>query len=415
MYIHQYFCLPSGKDGIRSYKNAIALYKAGFEVTILCINNGRNSLKNTLNKNLKKSTKKNVFFFQGLKIVQLDIDYSNYMGLFKRSIVFLKFAFISTFYSLFNKFDVVFATSTPLTVAIPGIFSKILLRRKFVFEVRDSWPELPYQMGLLPNKFVYYSLLILEKLAYVSSDFCIGLAPGICEIIESKGINKSKIINIPNSCDIDIFQPLEQEKIKNPQLINDYFSSNDFVAAFTGAHGIANGLESVLDVAMILKKRKVNHIKFLFIGDGKVKEKLKHIKMKNNLSNCFFMEPIKKEKLASILKNSVHVGMMVLKNIEAFYNGTSPNKFFDYIASGLPVINNYPGWIANIIYENQIGICVQPNEPDQFADALIKISENKELKLQMSINAEKLAQTTFSRDRMTEQITNIFIKIFNNS
>ena len=123
------------------------------------------------------------------------------------------------------------------------------------------------------------------------------------------------------------------------------------------------------------------------------------------------MDPIKKEKLALLLKNSVHLGLMVLKNVEIFYNGTSPNKFFDYIAAGLPVINNYPGWIADIINNYNIGITVNPDSPNEFANALIKISKDNSLRLLMAKNARKLAESEFARQNQTDKILNVFRKI----
>ena len=279
LYIHQYFSLPDGSSGIRSYKNAIALRDAGFNITILCINDGRNIIK----KNLQKKFYRQVGFIDGLKIIQLNIIYSNYMSLFKRSIVFLKFLLIATYEALFGKYQIIYATSTPLTVAIPGIFSKWLRRRKFIFEVRDSWPELPHAMGVLNNKFLYLILLLLEKLAYLSADICIGLAPGICQRLKDKGVEVSKIKNIPNSCDTDIFKSPVYGELKNPKLINKNFSDKDFVVAFTGAHGVANGLDDILNVAKLLKKQNFDNIKFVFIGDGKCKPDLLKRKRKENL------------------------------------------------------------------------------------------------------------------------------------
>ena len=97
--------------------------------------------------------------------------------------------------------------------------------------------------------------------------------------------------------------------------------------------------------------------------------------------------------------------------VEIFYNGTSPNKFFDYIAAGLPVINNYPGWIAHIINNNNIGITVNPDSPNEFANALIKISKDNSLRLLMAKNARKLAESEFARQNQTDKILNVFRKI----
>ena len=407
LYIHQYFSLAIGSGSIRSYKNAIALRDNGYEVTVICGSDGRNNcgLSNQF-KNQKRSG-----YVEGIKIIQFDFKYSNYMGFIKRSIVFLKFSVFALLESFLGNYEIIYATSTPLTVAIPGICSKWLLRKKFVFEIRDLWPELPYAMGIIKNKIIYKSLLFLEWISYHSADICIGLAPGICEGIRDRDVPLSKIKSIPNSCDLEIFYPLSKKEKKRPELINDFFKSNDFVVAFTGAHGLANGLDSVLDAAMEIKKLKKNYIKFLFIGDGKCKPKLLQRKEEEDLNNCFFMEPITKLELASLLRESVHVGMMVLQDIKSFYRGTSPNKFFDYISTGLPVVNNYPGWLADLICEYNMGKVVRPNDPIGFAEALIQLYEKPLELLEMSQNSRELAENSFSRDQQAERLIQIFDQI----
>ena len=132
----------------------------------------------------------------------------------------------------------------------------------------------------------------------------------------------------------------------------------DFLALFSGTHGLANGLESIIDVASELKKRGRNDIKFVLIGDGKLKPELMRSAAKKKLDNVIFECPVNKKHLAGLMANS-DVGLQVLKNIPVFYEGTT-HKFFDYISAGLPVISNYPGWIAEIIKFNECGFVVNP-------------------------------------------------------
>ena len=210
--------------------------------------------------------------------------------------------------------------------------------------------------------------------SYHSADACIGLAPGICEGIAERGIAASRITSVPNACDLELFQPLPHGFTKQPELIDDLpkpLSSGSFVAAFTGAHGLANGLDAVLDAAAVLQRKGRSDINLLFIGDGRCKPALESRVASEALRNCFFLPPIPKPQLAKILRKSVHVGLMVLDDVPAFYRGTSPNKFFDYLACGLPVVNNYPGWVVELIREHELGIPIPPRDPEAFAEALI--------------------------------------------
>ena len=121
------------------------------------------------------------------------------------------------------------------------------------------------------------------------------------------------------------------------------------------------------------------------------------------LRNCHFLPPIPKPQLAQILSQSVHVGLMVLDDVPAFYRGTSPNKFFDYLACGLPVVNNYPGWLAELIREHQLGIPVPPRDPEAFAKALIRLADQPALVASMGANARTLAESNFSRRLLADQ------------
>ena len=98
------------------------------------------------------------------------------------------------------------------------------------------------------------------------------------------------------------------------------------------------------------------------------------------------------------------VGMMILKNAPTLYFGTSPNKFFDYIASGLPVLNNYPGWLADMIKEHQCGIVVPPDEPAAFADAVIRLRDHRSELPAMGQRARNLAESHFSRDQLGDRL-----------
>ncbi len=176
----------------------------------------------------------------------------------------------------------------------------------------------------------------------------------------------------------------------------DGIEPTDFVAAFTGAHGIANGLDAILDAAAALKRRGRRDIKLAFIGDGKEKDRLVERARSEDLECCRFYPPMKKLELARVT-GQLDCGLMILANVPAFYYGTSPNKFFDYIAAGLPVVNNYPGWLADMIGENRCGVVVPPNDPEALAEALIALADAPEMRRQMGRQSRQLAERDFAR------------------
>lgn len=383
LYIHQHFATPATGGGTRSYEFALKLIEKGHEVKMVCGETSKFDIP-IVSKNIKSG------IIDSIPVIQICVPYSNSNGYMKRTLSFIRFAFGSTKLAMKEDYDLIFATSTPLTVGIPGILAKIFRRKRFVFEVRDLWPELLIAVGV-KNPFIIFCLKFLERTSYRFADACIGLSPGICDGIRKYTKRKKPIVMIPNGSDLELFYPIDNRTL---ELID--VKDTDVVCVYAGAFGFANGLDAVLKVAKCIKLIGRKDIFFLFIGNGKQKDKLIEIAKTEELDNCFFFDSVPKSKLNTIIA-SCDIGLMVLLNKEGYYYGTSPNKFFDYIASGLPVINNYPGWIADIITKNQLGEVVAPDNTDAFADAIIKMADNSQIRVKYGANARAFAEREFSR------------------
>lgn len=392
LYFHQHFSTPSGSTGIRSYEMAQRLLKHNHQVTMVCGSYGGG--ETGLTTEFVKGRREGVV--DGINIIEFDLAYSNTDGLLKRAGTFLKFAIKSIGIALTHKYDVVFATTTPLTAGIPGIFARWLRGKPFVFEVRDLWPELPKEMGVITNPLVLAAMSALEWCSYRSAHRCIGLSPGIVEGIKKRGVKASKVEIVPNGCDLTIFA--DEVTDWRPDGVTD----TDLMAVFTGTHGQANGLDAALNAAVELKKRGRDDIKLVLVGQGKLKESLQERAKQEGLDNVIFHPPVNKSKLAELMKGA-DIGLQLLANIPAFYYGTSPNKFFDYISAGLPVLNNYPGWLAGMITDNNCGYAIEPDNAQAFADALENASDNKELLSEMGERAQALAKRDFNRHNLADK------------
>jgi len=393
LYFHQHFTTPQGSGGTRSYEFSRALIRAGHAVTLVC---GSNALAvSGLKGKFQSGYRTGVV--DGINIIEFELPYSNSQGYLKRSILFMKYSIRGVVISMKLNYDIVFGTSTPLTASIPGIISKLLRNKRFIFEVRDLWPELPKAMGVISNPVILMAMDVLESISYKYSEKCIALAPGIAQGIKKKYPFK-KVAIIPNGSDIFIPQKSSQK------------ASNKFVTVFTGAHGQANGLNAVLDVAYLLKQRGIVDVEFQFIGDGKMKPSLIKRAVNEELDNCIFLDPMPKYALFQHLHDHADIGLMVLENIPAFYDGTSPNKFFDYISLGLPVINNYPGWLANMIETHNCGIAVPPGESNTFAEAIIQMKKDPSENKIMSHNGVELARSKFDRTLLARDFVNFLVQ-----
>ena len=392
LYFHQHFATPQGSSGTRSYEFARALIARGYQVTVVC---GAHQLSGVeLPYDDSRGWRRGLV--DGIDVISLPLAYSNRDSLFRRGWTFLRFALRSVRLALTLDCDLVFATSTPITAVIPGLAAKWLRGKPFVFEVRDLWPELPRALGLR-NPFLLGGMSLLELLGYRSADACVGLSPGIVEGIRSRADERLPVAMIPNGSDLEVFHPSKRSQLTLPGIGPD-----DFVAGFTGAHGIANGLDALLDVATELKRRGDHRVKLAFIGDGKEKERLAAKATELGLTNCLFFPPVPKTELGAITA-SLDCGLMVLKDIPAFYRGTSPNKFFDYIAAGIPVVNNYPGWLAGLITEHRCGLVVPPGNASAFADALQRLAADPAERRAMGAAARALAEKEFARPLLADR------------
>lgn len=393
IYFHQHFSTRQGSAGTRSYEFAKALVSKGHAVTMVC---GSYKLANT---GLQGQTqgllrRGNV---DGIDVIEICLAYSNSDGLLKRSWTFLKYALVSLYLLLTTKSDLAFATSTPLTAAIPGIFAKLILRKRFIFEVRDLWPELPVAMGVVRNPVVIAALSLLELLAYRAADACIALAPGIADGIRKRSPTGKPIFMIPNGCDLDLFKPNPNKSLR----AKFDLPIDRIVAVFCGAHGVANGLDAVLDAAAQLLHRG-SAVQIVLIGDGKLKPSLVARKESENITNVTFLDPIPKDRLAELLP-LCDIGLQILDDIPEFYNATSPNKFFDYISAGLPVVTNYPGWIAELIATHRCGLGAVIGGGNSLADAIDRLTQSAAERLNMSQSSRRLAESSFDRAKLSAQ------------
>jgi glycosyltransferase involved in cell wall biosynthesis len=158
----------------------------------------------------------------------------------------------------------------------------------------------------------------------------------------------------------------------------------------------------VLDAAAVLKRRQRDDIKILLIGDGQLKDSLRERAKREQLTNIVFHSPVNKAKLAELMA-ATDVGLQILANVRAFYDGTSPNKFFDYIAAGVPPLINYPGWLAEFVAAEQCGLVVPPEQPDALAAALERAARDRGELLLMGKRAKALALAQFDRRALAKQ------------
>lgn len=219
---------------------------------------------------------------EGINVVVVGTKYSNKQSHLRRITSFLSFCLLSIYAGLrIKKIDVIYASSTPLTVGIPAMVIKWVKHIPFVFEVRDQWPEIPIELSIITNGFLIKILLWLEKTIYKNCSSIVALSPGQADGIRAVLTEEKPITVIPNSCDTDVFMPdIDGSAVRQRRGWKD-----KLVLLHTGAMGKVNGLDFVIDAAERLKDH--SDIIFVLIGDGNQKSSLESKVKKLDLQDAF--------------------------------------------------------------------------------------------------------------------------------
>ncbi len=263
----------------------------------------------------------------------------------------------------------------PFAVIAAWLLSK-KYKAKFIFEVRDLWPQTPIDMGAIKDNGIIAKLMYAwEKFMYRRAEKIIVLLPNAKKYIEGKGISEEKVIWIPNGVNLEQFdKPVQLDPDSDlVQLLRK--SKNKFKVIYTGAHGPANGLNVVIEVASILQKNH-NEVQFFLIGNGVLKEKLLCDSEKYRLKNIHFFSSIPKKQIPDLLRYA-DLLLHCFAPIDVFKYGISPNKIFDYLAAGKPIIMSVKT-SNNIAQEAGAGIAVEPGNPETLAKGILKIKEMSE-------------------------------------
>lgn len=392
LYIHQYFKTPQEPGGTRSYWIAKELIKNGHEVIMLTTSSQISS------KVVKKS-------IDGLDVIYLKVPYNQNMGFFARLSSFIRFMFRSTLMALKVKdIDLVIATSTPLTIGFPALVLKKFKNIPFVFEVRDLWPEVPIQMGALKNSFVIAIANYFEKFIYENASHIIALSPGMADGVRKKNISDSKISIISNMAKIDEFWPREN----NFDLMTKLgLNKNSFKVIHFGSLGLANGAMTIIESAKLLKDN--NSIDFLFIGGGSTESELIHKCEMYNLKNVHFLGSFPMNTTSEIV-NFSDISIVSFMDIPILYTN-SPNKLFDSLSAGKPIIVNSAGWTKDLVENNQCGYYVNPNNPIELVDKILFLQSNKSTEIKMGLNSRKLAQDEYDKCILCKKFVNLIENI----
>lgn len=345
IYIHQYFKTPAESGAIRSWYLAQGLADKGFEVAI--ITGGRTN---------------KVIEYDGFTVHYIQNNYHHSKGNLDRIVAFLAFMFKAYWLAAtLPKPDLLYVTSTPLTVVIPALLLKWTKGIPFIFEVRDLWPEAPIALGIIKQPMVKYLAFQLAKVGYIEAEAVVALSHDIKVAIQNL-LKDLPVEVIPNIADIDYFNN-EVDIEKQAPLTIGYF----------GTMGLANGITQVIPLLLALQNQFPNQWRFVFSGEGNEKASFLRMVSDVGLTDRVIEWPqTNKDGIKQYLVQC-HFTYVSFNQTAPILSSGSPNKFFDSLAAGVPVILNFKGWLNELVTKNQLGFYQSSTNATELAGQIITL------------------------------------------
>ena len=366
LYLHQFFVTRAGAGGTRSYEFARRFVSRGHAVRMLTAGEGRQEV-------------------EGIEVVGVSGGYSDYVSATalsypRRTLAFARFGLAATAAAMRGpRPDVIYATSPPLTMAVPALAAAARWRVPLVFEVRDLWPEAPIQMGALRNPLIRRAARALERLVLGRATRIIALSPGIQRGVVAAGAPAERVALVPNASDLDLFRPAPIPE--------------RFRVSYFGTMGEANDLAPVVEAARLL-----DGVDFVLMGDGKHRARLE----RSAPPNVTFTGTAAGKQGVAELAASSSACLTVFKDVPVLATN-SPNKLFDTFAAGRAAIVNMDGWMRSLVEDNDAGLYVRAGDARDLAEKLAWLRDHPADLERMGRNARALAEREFDRERLAER------------
>ncbi len=293
--------------------------------------------------------------------------------------------------------DLVWGTSPPIFQGVTAWMLARLRRVPFLFEVRDLWPVFAVQIGVLRNPLLIRASEWLERFLYRHADRVVVNSPGFVAHVQERGAKQVDLL--PNGSDVQMFEPSDG----GTAFRREHSLEGKFVVLYAGAHGMSNDLEVVLQAAQRLADRP--EIAIVLLGDGKEKPALQEQAKAMRLANLYFFPPVPKSGMREALA-AADACIAILKPVP-MYATVYPNKVFDYMAAGRPVVLAIGGVIREVVETAGAGIYVPPGDASALADAIRNLAEDRERGRAMGERGRCYVEEHFDRAALAGKLSSI--------
>lgn len=403
--IHQAFVSPDQAGGTRHYEFARHCAARGDRFTIIA-----SSLSYLTGNRIASSVTRGKDPDQdgGIRILRAYTLPALHRSFVWRVMSFISFMCSSIWAGLRGEpVDLVMGTSPPIFQAVSAWMVAAIRRRPFLLEVRDLWPEFAIDMGVLKNSILIALSRWLENFLYRRASHIIVNSPAYRDYLIGKGVPEQKVSLIPNGVDPEMFEVADERALVRKNLRLD----NCFVVTYAGALGLANDIPVILRAAKKLVDQSDIH--FLLIGDGKERKNLEELAKTLELRNVTFLGARPKVEMAGLLAAS-DACVATLQNIPMF-RMTYPNKVFDYMAAGKPILLGIDGVIRKVVEECRGGIYFCPSDDDALAKAVRELCKDRSEGCRMGQRARELVLKNFDRRDHAESFRELLVNMASSS
>ncbi len=387
--IHQAFASLDEPGGTRHYEFARLLAARRHRVTVIA--SPVSYITGTATASGSKALP------DGVQILRAPVYAAHHKSFVHRMLAFFSFMVSSFWLGLGVKnVDVVWGTSPPIFQGVTAWALARLKAARFLFEVRDLWPQFAVAVGVLRNPLLIRASEWLERFLYRHADLVMVNSPAFVEHVRRGGARDVELV--PNGADPSMFDPAKA----GTGFRLAHGLGDGFVALYAGAHGLSNDLDVVLRAAALLTGK---HIRVAFVGDGKEKPALQRRASELGLGNVTFVPPLPKSEMPEALA-AADACIAILKPLEE-YKTTYPNKVFDYMAAGRPVVLAIDGVIREVVEAAGSGIFVPPGNARAMADAICDLADDPLRSREMGLRGRQYLEQHFSRENIGEKLIEV--------
>ena len=335
-----------------------------------------------------------------IKVIRVWSYMSSNSGFAKRVIDYLSFAFMSFFIGIFQKHDIIIATSPQFFTTWSGWAISKIRRKPWIFELRDLWPESIKTVGVMKQGYIINLLEKIELGLYKSCNRVVAVTDAFKNNLIARGIENNKIEVVTNGSNMELFYPRKVDI----SLLKSLGLEGKFVVGYIGTHGMAHNLDFIIKA---IEKISDSDVHFLFIGDGAMKSKIVNTSKELQLKNISFLDSVSKDEVPRYL-SIIDISLAPLKKDDNFKT-VIPSKIFESSAMQIPILLGVQGQAQEILEKYGAGVCF---EPDNEKDFIEKLSALKDISFYQKCQdgCVKLA-ADYDRKKLADKMLDIIDKI----